>query len=151
MKIYILILICVLVSCINKSENKTKQLTPIELIVNKLSEKDRPKPCFVLYVSEGMCAACINQELMNVAKDSIIFHNIHVLGSFSNQRYFNSFTNSIDESRKIFSNVILEKDLDIFYGIYEEGQKKISNIFHPEVCDPKRTFEYYETVKKYLN
>lgn len=107
----------------------------------------------ILYIAEGMCAECINKELINLNEYDDIRRNTVIVGSLSNKRHFLSSVNAVSVKRKIF---IPTKDMpDIkfasvmqpHYILYIALGGYFEAPYYPTDCGPERTIGYYNSIR----
>lgn len=152
--LFTLALICIGLSGCNK--NVSDSFKPEEFFPRILkNENIIPEKIFVLYLSEGMCAECINKEFMNLKECDKLLNNIAVVGVFSNKRIFNSCVNSLKPKEKFFYDMKDLKEgeelpLNPIYFVYDREKKEISDVFYPQPCRIVQTFEYFKNIETVL-
>lgn len=106
----------------------------------------------ILFLAEGMCSECINQEFMNLKEQEKLLDCLVVVGVFSNKRIFNSCVNSLKPKMKVFydvKNLTANENLPAnpIYLIYNRKLNRVSDIFYPQACRITQTLEYFKNIK----
>jgi len=148
------IFILSLLTFIGCKEQKTEQMDIYKELQNIITDSSETKKVIGLYISDGVCSECINQELINIKERADLESNLVIIGAYPNKKLFNSCISNMNPQKKVF--VDLKKDQygffnehkNVFYFYYNRQDKEVSRIFYPDPCDIHRTFKYYDELEK---
>lgn len=110
----------------------------------------------ILYVAQGMCAECINRELILLNEHNDIAQNTIIVGNFTNKRHFLSSVSSAKVKRKIFvptdemPEVELAAPLQPHYILYVAANGTFGPPYYPGDCSGERTAAYYRNLRPVL-
>lgn len=107
----------------------------------------------ILYVAQGMCAECINKELINLKEHPEIARNTVIIGSFANKRHFLASVASAKVKRRIFvpanemSNIDFAVYMQPHYMLYVASSRTFEQPYYPADCSTEKTIEYYRDIR----
>ena len=134
-------------------KDTSKSFRPEILFPETLKKEDIvQEKVLILFLAEGMCSECINQEFMNLKEQEKLLDCLVVVGVFSNKRIFNSCVNSLKPKMKVFydvKNLTANENLPAnpIYLIYNRKLNRVSDIFYPQACRITQTLEYLKNLK----
>lgn len=111
----------------------------------------------ILYIDEGMCAGCINKELINLDEYPEIARNTIIVGNFSNKRHFLASIASVQVKRKIFIQTDEMPDVEFLvtmqphYILYIAPSRTFELPYYPVDCSAERTYDYYRNIRSVLS
>lgn len=133
----------------------TSRPVPEETFWKQVFERENltDSSALILYIGEGMCAECINKELINLCECPEIARNTVIVGSFSNKRHFLASVASVQVKRKIFvpedgmPNSKFSAALQPHYMLYVASSRTFEPPYYPVDCSTERTRDYYRSVR----
>ncbi len=133
----------------------TSRPVPEETFWKQVFERENltDSSVLLLYIGEGMCAECINKELINLGEYPEIARNTVIIGSFSNKRHFLASVASVQVKRKIFvpadgmPNIKFAAALQPHYMLYVAPSRTFEPPYYPVDCSTERTRDYYRSVR----
>lgn len=149
--LFISALICIGISGCKKDVSRS--FRPEKFLPKILKNEDITQgKVLVLFLAEGMCSECINQEFINLKEQKKLLDHLIVVGIFSHKRIFNSCVNSLKPNMKVFYDVKLlaaneSLPSNPVYLIYDRKQNRVSDIFYPQACRIAQTLEYFKNIK----
>lgn len=121
------------------------------------SEQLADQNTLILYVAQGMCAECINRELILLNEHRDIAQHTIIVGNFTSKRNFLSSVASTEVKRKIFvptaemPEMKLASALQPHYILYFAANGTFGPPYYPTDCSGDRTVAYYQNLKPILS